>query len=93
MITIMENRTGERMRRSSPTLRITSSTSPLVFTSTPTATDSLQLIPVTRMHRALTRSLLAMATRTIRPQSSRSSRLSSRGTARSSCAKNRAAVR
>ena len=46
MITIMENSVGERMCKSSPTLRMTSSTSHLVFTRTPTASDSRHLIPL-----------------------------------------------
>src|SRR5262249_20066294 len=52
MMTIMENRAGEMMCRSSPTLRMTSSTSPLVFTRTPTARDSRQGMPLARTHTA-----------------------------------------
>src|ERR1017187_10577295 len=75
MITIMENSVGERMCKSSPALRMTSSTSPLVLTRTPTARDSRHGIPLACTITALTTSLLPTATITMRPQSNKSSTL------------------
>jgi hypothetical protein len=43
MITIIEKSVGERICRSRPTLRMTNSTKPRVFTNTPADTDSRQV--------------------------------------------------
>jgi hypothetical protein len=48
IITIIENRTGERMPRSSPMLSTTSSTRPRVLSNTPISDATVHDVPITR---------------------------------------------
>ena len=59
--TIMVKRAGESTPISSPAFRTTSSTNPRVFISTPSASESFQVIPVALAVRAAPASLPSTA--------------------------------
>ena len=65
MITIIENSTGDRMPRSRPMLRTTSSTSPRVFSRMPICNASAHVMPVARAATAEPIPLPATATASI----------------------------